>query len=32
MFVAALSMREQRLLVAYPVFLFYFCFALMTIF
>lgn len=32
MFVSALSMREQRILVAYPVALFYFCFALMTIF
>lgn len=32
MFVTALGMRDQRILVAYPVGLFYFCFALMTIF
>jgi hypothetical protein len=32
MFVAVLSMQEQRLLIAYPIFLFYFCFALLTIF
>lgn len=32
MFVTALSMREQRILVAYPIGLFYSCFALMTIF
>jgi hypothetical protein len=32
MFATALSMKEQRFLVAYPVGLFYFCFALMTVF
>ncbi|KAJ1649431.1 hypothetical protein IWQ61_009484 [Dispira simplex] len=31
-FVSVLSMNEQRLLVAYPVGLFYTCFALMTVF
>ncbi|KAJ1953225.1 hypothetical protein IWQ62_006045 [Dispira parvispora] len=31
-FVSVLSMTEQRLLVAYPVGLFYTCFALMTVF
>lgn len=32
MFVTVLSMRDQRILVAYPVALFYACFALLTIF
>ena len=32
MFVTVLSMKDQRLLVAYPVGLFYACFALMTVF
>ena len=32
MFVTALSMKDQRVLVAYPVGLFYTCFALMTVF
>jgi hypothetical protein len=32
MFVTVLSMRDQRLLVAYPVGLFYACFALLTVF
>lgn len=32
MFVTVLSMKDQRLLVAYPVGLFYACFALLTVF
>lgn len=32
MFVTLLQMRDQRLLVAYPVALFYCCFALMSVF
>lgn len=31
-FEAALEMREQRYLIAYPVFLLYACFALITVF
>lgn len=31
-FVAAFGMQNQQILIAYPIFLLYSCFALMTIF